>query len=206
MSDSIVAALISAVAALAVAIIGKYSPARVRPDGRPLPGFTRPPPSWLIAIGLLLVWLLVSPGAIHHDLAGDNYFVAPAVLLVLALVRPIRPLTAAWTSLAVFAANFVLGPISNRLAGSPHDTRFLLHPVLLLYVLIPTAIIAGVCAVRLRSSKMATATPSIPEPTSASDQTVSISLTAQLQELSALHKSGALTDDEFRQAKARLLR
>ena len=210
MSDSIVAALISAGAAIAVAMIGKYSPGPGRPGARLVSGSNRPPRSWLVTIGLLLIWLLVSPGAIHHDFVGTNYFVAPAVLVVLALINPIRPVTAAWTSLAVFATNFLLGPLGNRLAGSHYDTGIGLepekYPTLILLILISTTIVAGVCAFRLRMSRVAAVTPPTPESSTSSDPPGSASLTADLRELSALHKSGALSDEEFRQAKARLLR
>src|SRR5437867_4270130 len=70
-------------------------------------------------------WLAVSPAFLHHDLAGENFLLIPVVTIVLALFVPISPLSAAWISLALFAANFVIGPLSNRLHGSQYDTAFI---------------------------------------------------------------------------------
>jgi len=76
-----------------------------------------PTRAWVVSALFLVAWLLITPGAIHHDLAGTNFFVVPAVFIVLALVKPIRPLTAAWVSLGLFSANFFLGPLAKRFRG-----------------------------------------------------------------------------------------
>jgi flagellar biosynthesis protein FliP len=128
MTDAIAAALISAAASIGVAFVSRQTAQRRDSRARTLPGTRFPTRTWTISSLILAVWLLVSPGAIHHDFSGTNYFVIPVVLLLLALLSPIRPLTALWVSLAVFSANFVLGPLGNRMVGSAYDTQFFFEP------------------------------------------------------------------------------
>src|SRR5437016_12887464 len=134
----------------------------------------------------------------------------PVVLLILAVIRPIRPLTAIWVSLAVFSSNFVLGPLGNRLAGSRSDIEFnprfeMLWPMLLIGF-VAAALVGGVCALRIRR-----ADPTLhdrefkkligQEQAPITDST----FTTARERLAALHSEGKLSDDKFRPAKKRLL-
>jgi len=207
MSDTVLAALIGALASVIVAIIGKQTsgdqnaPALHRVPGRRIP--TLP---WTITALALLIWLLVSPGLIHHDFAGLNFFVIPIVLLVVALFSPIRPLTASWVSLAIYSSNFVLGPLGNRLARSHFDAQYGLPWQVLLIGFASAAIIAGVCALRLRYA--ATDVP-VDEVASSFDGRVvpesDSGLAGALVRLAALHTAGKLSDQEFLDAKRQLL-
>jgi len=212
MSDTVIAALIGALASVIVAIIGKQtSGGRNAAALERAPGRRGPTLPWTIVGVLLLVWLVVSPGLIHHDFAGTNFFAIPIVLLVVALVCPIRPLTATWVSLSIYSSNFVLGPLGNRLAGSRYDTQFGLPFEKLWLVLLigfgVAAIIAGACALRLRY-----ATPhanaradSAPLVAGRGAQGLDSSFAEALSRLADLHTAGKLTDQEFLDAKRRLL-
>jgi len=209
MSDTVLAAMIGAVTSIVVALIGRQTAHGKRLESRPLPGRQLPPLSWAVTLVVLALWLLISPGAIHHDLAGTNFLVIPVVLLILAVASPIRPLTAGWVSLAIFSANFVLGPLGNRLAGSRYDIAFggefsQLWPILLIGFA-AALVVAGICAWRLRMPLA-----SIREADSTTERTRENVMTdggfaAALERLAALHSEGKLSDDEFRTAKKRLL-
>ena len=207
MSDTALAALIGAVTSIIVALIGKQTAHGRRLESRPVPGRQLPTPVWSVTLAVLALWLLVSPGAIHHDFAGTNFFVIPIVLLILAFVRPIRPLTAGWVSLAIFSANFVLGPLGNRLAGSAYDTAFGLEfekvRLILLIGFVAAGLVAGLCAVRLRQPHPLK--ESAKQTNYQEDATPESTFTTELERLAALHSDGKLSDDEFRAAKKRIL-
>src|SRR5262249_40388532 len=128
MSDTVLAALISAGASILVAILSKS--VESRKDSRPRDAWQYAVRAaskvnirrWYVASAILLIWLAVSPAFLHHDLAGTNFLLIPFVTVVLAIAIPISPLRAAWIVLALFAANFVIGPLSNQLHGSAYDT------------------------------------------------------------------------------------
>src|SRR5690242_15144697 len=110
--ESIIAALISAVASVIVAVISRNSPTSEKnttPEGsgvRTKAAVTSTgKKQWVIALSILVPWLLVSPPLIHWDLAGLNVFVILAVTLVIAFAWPIKPLAAA-------AIVLILHPIS----------------------------------------------------------------------------------------------
>lgn len=207
MNDTLIAALIGAVTSIAAALIGRQTTNHEHLGSRRIPGRNLPTPVWSTTLAAIALWLFVSPGMIHHDFSGINFFVVPVVLLVLASVRPIRPLTGGWVTLAIFSANFVLGPLGNRFAGSTHDTAFGLEfekllPILLIGF-VAAALVGGVCALRLRQPRALkeAATQGGHQENIASGNT----LTADLERLAALHADGKLSDEEFRMAKTRLL-
>lgn len=210
MSDTVLSALIGAVTSIVVAFIGRQTAHGERLEARTIPGRKLPPSAWVVTLAVLALWLLITPGAIHHDLAGTNFLLIPIVLVILALARPIRPLTAGWVSLLIFSANFVLGPLGNRLAGSSYDTAFggkfsRLWPMLLLGF-VTAVVVAGLCAWRLRRPEAPF--PEAESTTQKSQEKEGLTdsaLTTALERLAALHTEGKLSDDEFRAAKKRLL-
>ena len=206
MSDTILAALIGATSSIVVALVGRRPADGTRLESRSAPGHQLPPLAWVVTLAILAVWLLISPGAIHHDLSGTNFFLIPIVLFFLAIVKPIRPLTAGWVSLAIYSANFILGPLGNRLVGSRHDTG--LDPAniwpMFLIGFVAAAIVAAVCALRLRQRHPTLQKAASPI-TQEEIQPTGSALTAALERLVALHSDGKLSDDEFRTAKERLL-
>lgn len=206
MSDPIIAALISASASITVAVISKTlgTPSSTR---TPAQVFTRTQtrPWWptLAALGL---WLLISPAAIHHDIAGQNFLVIPVVLVLLALWRPRSPLTGAWVTLAAVSANFVLGPLSNRLAGATNDTAFAPDqdklPLLVAIILGSTLLVALACWIGLRRISPR-ADQSAPHPTT--PPASSTDVVGGLERLAKLRSDGLLSEDEFQAAKKALL-
>jgi hypothetical protein len=222
MSDEVLGALISAGASIAIALINKKSESssKARSSGRgtsatpgtssnllaaPKPHATR---YWYIFVGVTIVWMALSPAYVHHDFAGTNFLLIPPLVILLALTVPVQPLRAAWMSLALFAANFVLGPLSNRIKGSPFDRSFLgeggsageggkLEPLLMIAAA-TAAIAAFICFLRLRFRRS-------PIPAPAIQITGAGALSTELQALARLRTEGALSEDEFRRAKEKLL-
>jgi hypothetical protein len=149
----------------------------------------------------LLAWSALAPALIHHDFAGTDLLLAPVVLILLAAIRPARPDLAAAVTFCTFAAVFVLGPLSNRLAGSQYDTQAVPSTagqadwgklLVLLGLAAGTAlVVAVICVLRRPSARAA--------------QEADNSLVSQLVRLNELHAAGALSDSEFAAAKARLV-
>ena len=219
MSDTVLAALISAVASILVAILSKNVEARKASEPQDVSSPVVRASSqanvrrWYVTSAILLIWLAVSPAFIHHDLAGTNFFLIPVVVVVLSVVVPTSPLRAAWISLALFAANFVIGPLSNRLHGSPYDTQFVYEArerskqLSILLIGFGTAAVAScICFFRRRSgSANASRSVSAGNQNTAPPAETHSSLAAELEKLSQLHATGALSVDEFMLAKKKLL-
>lgn len=219
MSDTVLAALISAVASILVAILSKKVEARKDSEPQEASSYADRVSSkaniqrWYVTCAILLIWLALSPALLHHDLAGENFLLIPVVIIVLALFVPISPLRAAWISLALFATNFVIGPLSNRLHGSRYDTEFLYDPrergkqLSILLIGFGTAAVAScICFFRLKSrgviaSRSVSASDQNTEPPAETHP----SLAAELERLAQLRAAGTLSDDEFRSAKKKLL-
>ena len=111
---SIVAACISAVASVIVALIGKSSPARAKRRGEPQCVYIIPSTNkrvWTVGILILSLWLLLSPTVIHWDWADTNFIIIAIVTLLLSGISPIRPSGAAAVVLMLYAANFFMVPI-----------------------------------------------------------------------------------------------
>jgi len=203
MSDSIVAALISAVSSVLIAYIskGKISKSPEKAGIYNVPNWRSK--VWIIVLSMLLIWLALSPALIHHDLAGTNFFVIMFVTFVLALAAPIKPINSASIVLALYASNYVLGPLSNRLAGSRYDARYEVSlEGVLVFIGIAFAnalIIYGVCALFAR--RAVSKNSSILNDVNTDD----LSLTSELERLGQLHEDGVLDTKEFKQAKAKLL-
>jgi hypothetical protein len=224
MSDAVLGALISAGASILIAILNKKisSPEGTRPPvkrptvrgGRqtPIPSETyvevqRPSPkAWYVTFGLLSVWMALTPALIHHDLAGTNFLLIPVVAVILALVVPIAPLKAAWLCFAMFAVNFVVGPLSNRAHGSMYDTSFLgsgpqgeAKRLLTFILSLATGTAAAawlICFLRLKYRRQGAVKNS---------NHPHASLSSELEKLAQLRTSGVLSEAEFLQAKAKLL-
>ena len=216
--DQIVAALITAAASVVVAFISSKASQRARAhpqrasvsrnEGIPRTNAR----GWYVGLGVLLIWLGLSPALVHHDLSGNNYFFIPVVTAVLALAFPIPPLRAAWMSMAIYAVNYFAGPLSNRIAGSRYDTQFFIpsgKELTYLFVLGfgGAALAALICYLRLRGNALrppeTDATPTaVPME---SDPSLDRSLPGQLSRLAAMRKDGSLTQEEFDAAKRKLL-
>lgn len=202
--DSVIAALITAVSSIVVALISRTPKERSggrRSHVRHVDVSKRP---WMVTGVFLAVWLMASPGLVHHDLADSNFLLLPVVALVLALASPIRPLVAVSMTFAAFAFNSVAGPWSNRLAHSKYDdTLPTSNPSELKFILaltFGTAILVYVFTT-LRRRQLQPATIELPGPAGRNGH----NLVADLNQLGELHKTGLLSSDEFLQAKTTLL-
>ena len=118
---------------------------------------------WYVVSVILLIWFALSPALVHHDFAGTNFFLIPLATVVLALLVPTLPLKAASISLGLFAANFFLGPLSNRIGSSQFDTQFIYDPrerskqfTLLLTGFGTAAVASCLCYLRLKFRKRVT--------------------------------------------------
>jgi hypothetical protein len=220
MNDTISAALISAVASIVVAFLSKGVEAREDSKPQNASSIVVQASSranawwWYVTSAILLIWFAFSPAFVHHDFAGMNFWLIPVGAIVLALIVPTLPLRAAWISLALFAANFFLGPLSNRLHGSQYDTQFLYsdprareEQLSILLIGFGTAAVAFcICYFRLRLRRV-----NAPQPTTGGEQ-IAVhptqtqgGLAAELEKLAQLHAAGTLSVDEFKCAKKKLL-
>jgi hypothetical protein len=149
--------------------------------------------------------MALSPAFVHHDFAGMNFYLIPIVVIPLALIVPIPPLKAAWMSLAMFAANFVIGPMSNRLHGSAYDTTFVggnarQETIFLEFLLLvgggTAAAASGICFLRRKYGRRRNVERPDRNPAG---------LAAELEKLVHLRTTGALSETEFQRAKEKLL-
>ncbi len=219
MSDTVLAALISAGASILVAILSKNVESRKARQPHDTSSLALRTSSkinirrWYVASAIFLLWLAVSPAFLHHDLAGENFLLIPVVTIVLALFVPISPLSAAWISLALFAANFVIGPLSNRLHGSQYDTAFIYEArergkqLSILWIGFGTAAVASsICYFRLKFRGVIGSRPvSADDRNSVHPVDAPLGLAAELEKLAHMRAAGTLSDDEFRRAKKKLL-
>lgn len=217
MSDAILAALISAGASILVALLNKSVESRKDSKPQDATSYAIRTTSkanvghWYVTSAILVIWLAVSPAFLHHDLAGQNFFLIPIVTIVLSLAIPTSPLRAAWITLALFAANFVIGPFSNRLHGSRYDTEFFYDRGKQLFILLigfgSAAVASGICFFRLKSrGETALRSVSVGDHNSEPLGVITpLSLATELEELAQLRAAGTLSDNEFQRAKKKLL-
>jgi putative oligomerization/nucleic acid binding protein len=212
--ESIIAALISAVASVIVALISKKSAAS-ETNNTPVATGARKrskvvwsgKKQWRIAILLLIAWLLLSPPLIHWDIVGINLFVIVAVTVVISFVWPIKPLAASAIVLILHPVNFAMEPLAKGLRGMNPQGR--LEPskiALLLSIFLGNAILAAfLCAWRGKATVL---------PPDRQDKSVgfgagqgqsSDSLSHELDRLGSLRAQGVITEEEFQKAKAKVL-
>jgi hypothetical protein len=171
---------------------------------------------WYVASVILLIWFTLSPALVHHDFAVANFSLIPLAIIALALLVPTLPLKAASIALALFAANFLLGPLSNRIGGFRSETQFIYDPrqtskqfTLLLIGFGTAAVASCICYLRLKfpkgSVRRATPVERVTLPPARSQPRRRSGLAGELERLAKLHASHRLSDDEFQSAKEKLL-
>ena len=221
--EQIVAAIISAVASVIVALIGQKaaSAGETAAPSVPSASKTERVPSrkkpWMVMLFVLVPWILVTPPLIHWDFVSVNMFVIVVVTLIASALWPIRPLGAAAIVLGLHPLNFLMEPVAKGIRGMSMAGRFETSKVvLLLSIFLGNAVIAaGLCAWREKKVAVSgvsgrTAGQFIePKSQSAPDvkpQSAAFgSLVHDLERLTALHTQGQLSDEEFLKAKQRLL-
>jgi hypothetical protein len=203
MDSGVLAALISALASIAVAVLQRP---RSKTSGKP----KDPSPAaalripernlkvWKGAGAILLAWLLATP-FVNQDLAGFSLFLIPLLLLILSISVPIQPSIPPIAALVLFPLAFLAEPFNKWLNGMRAENHF--DPdvlVAMLSVAFGTALVVWLLD-RWRVSAYRSSVPA------EKSRVVARSLTEELTELAELHRSGGLSDEEFARAKDKLL-
>lgn len=209
------AALISAAASVVVALVAKGR----SPEGAEgthhrssaEPGAHRNRTVWLVVMCAFVAWLLFSALFVHWDVAAMSGFAIPPVVWGLSLARPIRPLNAAAAALFLLPFAYAAEPLGKWRRGIGIENH-LEAAVLLSYL----AVASGTASVawlltrwRLKHLSLAqsalSGAPDANVPPTTDRLSPSTELAKSLAEIADLHRAGILSDDEFTQAKRRLL-
>ena len=190
MDDALVGATISAAASIMAALISK--PNVPSPRTR---SFLHP---WISTCSVVGIWFLASPATIHIALVHYNFALIPLTMMSLVWLCPLPPMIAASVTLGLFAVNWAGWRIA--LAGTGFEAS---HTQLLIYLLLACASAALVSSLSRWRSKSAKASPAIPP----LDPPVmgTCGICTELERLSRLHESGALSNDEFSRGKQVIL-
>lgn len=199
--SAIIAAAISAVASIIVAIVGRPRPSPSE-SGRRVITYSFPERHariWAVAVAMLVAWMVLAPLFVHWDLAAVSILIVPLALWILAAAVPISPSVPPALALLLLPLAFLSEPIAKWRHGVSTVNHF--EPAalgILLAVAFGSAAIAWLLA-RWRASAYRSATTSGQAPEAPA------AWTKDLAELARLHRSGELSDDEFARAKDKLL-
>ncbi|UCD31990.1 MAG: SHOCT domain-containing protein [Desulfobacterales bacterium] len=199
MDSTIVAALISAISSIIIAIIGRASAAGNTNKDSELAIPNRNKKIWMVSTIILVSWMGYAALFLHWDLAGMSVLLIPVVILIFSFAFPVKPTTAAATALFLFPLAFAAEPIGKWKRGMIFDNHF--EPsVIGVYVSIAfgTAFIAWLIN-RQRSKSFRVSTLKDKKPQ------LNSSLAVQLSEMAKLHREGILSDEEFTKAKKKIL-
>jgi hypothetical protein len=203
MDSTIVAALISAVSSIVVALIGLGSSTANAPG---VPGSTgtyaipkRNRWIWLVVTTIFVAWLIVSALFIHWDVAGTSGLAIPIVVLILSVAFPIRPWSAAAISLFLFPFAFVAEPLGKWQNGISFQNHLDPNVVgVYLGLAFGSALVAWLVT-RWRVRSYRTISHDLQGPP------ISSAFAKEFSELAKLHQAGVLSDEEFTRAKNKLL-
>jgi hypothetical protein len=219
--ESIISALISAAAAIAVAFISRTPTKTATGSYIPrLQGSSHG--KWVGAMFLLASWLIISPIAIHHDFPGINGFALLALTAIVAAIWPINGWEAAAWVFGLHALNSVAEPIA-RLASHYQYPAFGGYTLKGLFFVAALAsanalVVALLSQWRLKTSLGIAVRTTVgvapigegPSSTTTSEPTHNASangldLSLQLERLAKLRASGELSEAEFLKAKKKIL-
>lgn len=125
MSDAIITALIGAGTTIIVTLITvnaqrkskEVAPASktvIQPDnGTRAININAHKKIWIIVILLSLVWIILSPILINHDLAGTNTFLIGGIIILLAFLKPVNPATPVILSITLMLLAIFMEPIAK---------------------------------------------------------------------------------------------
>lgn len=203
--STIAAALISAIASVLVALIGRMR----RPAQTPAPGEPAPSPEyeipnrhraiWLAAVCVLVAWMVFAALFLHWDTAALTVFAIPPAVWILAAAFPIQPSGAAAVALFLFPFAFAAEPIGKWRRGIHFENHF--EPGVVAAFLgigFGTALIAWLIARKRLKSLPAASRGDRPH-------VISSALAKGLADLAELHRRGVLSDEEYARAKNKLL-
>jgi hypothetical protein len=205
MDSTIVASIISAIASVFVALLSRQGSAGAASGAEgALRTYSIPSRNrniWAIAVCALVGWTVYAALSLHWDTAAVSVLLIPLVMWVLAAAAPIRPLTAASVVLIQMPFAFLAEPIGKWRSGIPFDNHFEARAVgVFVAVAFGSALIAFLLAKWRAGRYVAKRTAE-----ERNAQGLSTALAKALAELSELHRSGVLSDDEFVRAKGKLL-
>jgi hypothetical protein len=217
--ENIINALISAAAAIIVALIGrKTAGAKAKPQDSEIRSSNHI--RWLVAMLLLAGWLIVSPIAIHHDFPIPNMFGLIVVTVIISAVWPIGAMKAAAWVFSLHALNSVCEPFARIVSGYKYASSafsgYRLRSILItLAVVIANAALVGwISQWRLRMSfkRKADGASGVTGTRHFTDRSDSHGIAVanpdfvhQLERLAKLHKEGGISDEEYRKAKRKIL-
>lgn len=199
MDSTIVAALISAISSIIVAIIGNASDGKNTNNNSELIIPKRNKKIWVLGTIVLVSWMSYAALFLHWDLAGMSVLLIPIVILIFSFAFPVKPTTAAATILFLFPFAFAAEPIGKWKRGMIFDNHF--EPGAIgVYVSIAfgTAFITWLIN-RQRSKSLRVST------VESKQSQLNTSLAIQLSDIARLHKEGILSDEEFTKAKNKIL-
>jgi len=199
--SAIIAAAISAVASVIVAILGRPRPSPPE-SGRRVTTYSFPERHariWVVAVTVLVAWTVLAPLFLHWDVAGLSIVIVPVALWILSASVPISPPVPPALALLLLPLAFLSEPIAKWRHGVSTVNHF--EPAalgILLAVAFGSAAIAWLLA-RWRASAFGSTTPSSQKPEAPA------AWTKDLADLAKLHRTGELSDEEFARAKDKLL-
>ena len=206
MNSSIIAALITAVASIIVALIGRSAPisgAKATPHLSFRYGGGK---TWIAVTFPLVVWIFIGVVLMHERFGPLNWVIIAIVTLMLAVVAPIKPTYAAAIVLMLFSENFFMADVHRMLAGR----RLAEAPDY--FVVLEGALGAGfavalvaalICRWRGRTQQISDVAVTEEKQENAPAR---VFVGEELSKLANLHASGALSDEEFQKAKTKVLK
>ena len=106
---------------------------------------------WLVGTVFIVMWVFISPIAIHGALPAPNaMFVVPIATLLLSLTWPIRPLHAVLFAIFAQAANLVVSLLSGVVWEKQQETGAVIFAVV---IVLNTVLVAWISRTRLRGAK-----------------------------------------------------
>jgi hypothetical protein len=205
MDPAILAAIITTAGSVIVALINKASKSSAKQRvAVVLPSTNKR--IWWITMLILIAWLLISPVAIHWDLGGSNFLLLPVVTLVLAFVKPLRPLSVAAIVLFLYAFNFMmepLGKVTQNMSTLGHWEAGFVATILAFAGV--NALLAGLIC--LWRSRRLVQLSNLKHEKSTEDgiQPQSHRTIEELEKLTRLRDNGSINESEFQELKKRLL-
>jgi len=197
--STIVAALISAISAIIIALIGRGNAFGSINKKIELVIPNRNKKIWTFTTIIMIFWMIFASLFLHWDLAAMSVFLIIVVILIYSFVFPVKPTTAAAISLILFPLAFAAEPIGKWRRGINLDNHFEPRTIgIYVSIAFGTALIAWLInRYRSKSFRLSTTQDKLTN--------LNSSLAVQLSEMAKLHREGILTDEEFSKAKNKIL-
>lgn len=209
--ENIVAALISAVASVFVALLNKGTLPSGYTHAGPTAFYAIPARNrkvWRRVVSILLAAMIFAMLFMHWDLAGMSILAIPLATWILSAAYPIRPLSAATVALFLCPVAFAAEPVAKLRHGVRIDNH-LEYTWVYVIVAFATALIAWLMTTWRARAYWTVRHEDQPPPvalaTPEKRTELSSALAKGLAELAQLHREGVISDEEFTRAKSKLL-